>query len=149
MSYEALTLMQWNAQRWGVGFYSFYYNTLVNSQLKLEAYLKEAPDYLKPATLAHPLAVPAGCGRRLLAAVGGGVEDARRSIRRSSPPRSPRSWRRRPIGAAICSPRRPPRWPPRRPRRRSGFGGGDDHAPAAREEDGDELMIVCAVLVRN
>ena len=53
MSYEALTLMQGveRSKRWGVGFYSFYHNTLVNSQLKLEkAYPKEAPDYLKPAT---------------------------------------------------------------------------------------------------
>ena len=54
--------MTWNAQRWGVGFYSFYHNTLVNSQLKLEkAYPKEAPDYLKPATRSpNPLAVPPG-----------------------------------------------------------------------------------------
>ena len=64
MSYEALTLMQGveRSKRWGVGFYSFYHNTLVNSQLKLEkAYPKEAPDYLKPATRSpNPHTVPAG-----------------------------------------------------------------------------------------
>ena len=85
MSYEALTLMQGveRSKRWGVGFYSFYHNTLVNSQLKLEkAYPKEAPDYLKPATRSpNPHAVPAGLvGDGYLLPSAAALSDARRPI---------------------------------------------------------------------
>ena len=85
MSYEALTLMQGveRSKRWGVGFYSFYHNTLVNSQLKLEkAYPKDTPDYLKPATRSpNPLAVPAGLvGDGYLLPSAAALSDARRPI---------------------------------------------------------------------
>ena len=85
MSYEALTLMQGveRSKRWGVGFYSFYHNTLVNSQLKLEkAYPKEAPEYLKPATRSPvPHAVPAGLvGDGYLLPSAAALSDARRPI---------------------------------------------------------------------
>ena len=85
MSYEALTLMQGveRSKRWGVGFYSFYHNTLVNSQIKLEkAYPKDAPDYLKPATRSPvPHTVPAGLvGDGYLLPSAAALSDARRPI---------------------------------------------------------------------